>query len=408
MKLKMREKTFLRNVKISKLFSKVVIGVLIFFSGYAAFAGNTTFKPLLMIEETYHGNVFYFERYKSDDFIVILRADLPLEISSPKTTLSLIYSPFREFYRKNDELNYTGHTFRAEYDYLGRTSNLRISEFFSRTQEQGNIPEYQAYPMGLFRRTGILDNNFNVTYESNIKGTSFINLNANHMIRNYENLFQDRSELTAGFENLYTVNNIRNRVGYFYDFRKFFFEEEDSQELNFLGLIYRYIEPEKMNFMIKAGGVDLSKIESNRNGDIDLVFYCNLSKEIGRVKDLRAGEEISRGNFGLTLFRDIRSIGSIEGLSIDSRLSLGFTYNISRKSTVVMRSAYFKQKPLQEEIAQFEDYIISTSFNYRIFRKLSLSLAHRYLFQESENDDLDAKFHVLSLNLLIYPFQKSF
>lgn len=390
-----RKDNLLRFVSIIFVFILIQIGV------FESFAGKKTFAPTFSIEETYNENIFYLDIYKASDFILTLSADFPFDFSDPTNHFRITYSPFAEFYRDYDQLNYIGHRFRSVYDYKGQTSNFSISDSFSLTQNQGEILEFQELPIGVSRRTDIMSNYFDLFYGYRIRSVSLLNFNFSHGLTHYDDLpgfdFEDTQEFTAGIENLYMPVNIRNQIGYFYTFSKFLFEDLQDWNTQSFGFVYKYDFPEKLEILFRAGAYIVSEEDYTDDSNLKPLFYFGMSKPFRRASlrlSLSKGAAVSRG---------------FSGLSNIYRYYLGFSYRLTEKAAFRISTAYLDREPLEETAVEYDAFTVNSDLDFRIFRKFSISLGHRYFIQDSKNsDDFNARYNVYSLTFRFYPIQKSF
>jgi hypothetical protein len=387
---------------------KILSCVIMLMLGYEIYAAQVTFNPSFGLEESYNENIFYLDIYKASDFVATLNADFPFEFSNPSTKLTLRYSPFTEYYKRYGRRNYTGHYFESIYAYKGKIADIRISDAFSYKQSQGFASEFQEFPVNVLPRTDITSNNFNVAHRLRIRNISFINLDLNHWFLKYKDIpasnenpsydFEDTALFSSSIENLFALKGIDNQIGYFYHYRKFLYETIANQESHSIGFVYKYEYPEKAVIVVKAGVYKISEKKVIQNIDYKPTFYFDILKTMKR----------SRVKLGLS--RDAGITRGIGEISTNDRLYLRFDYNITNLSSFEILSEYFRRKSIKELSVGLEPFsltafAINSSFDFRIFKKASFAISHRYLIQYSkESDFYDSRFNVYSFSVILHPF----
>ena len=375
---------------------KVSLCTLILLGGCQAFAGKVTFAPYFSIDETYNSNVFYLDQNRAGDFSASLVAAFPLIFSSPSKKFTFRYMPYREVYRKYEQLNYTGHDVSSTYEASGKRYDLQIRESFSYSQRQGYQLDYQGFPVTVLGRTTITTNTFNLAYGLKIRNISSIDVSIDHLLLKYEDLptydFEDTTVASSGFDNLFALKSRKNWIGYFYQFRNFQFETIPDQKENAIGLAYKYERLPNTRFVIKAGAFGIDEKSTDQENEIYL--HADLLRSF------------AKGYIRLVISRDAGSPGGLGGLSVDERCFLSFSYGATARASFGSSAEYYRRNPFQEEFVDYATYAVATVFDFKVSRKLSLSLSHRYVDQRPEKgDDLKAKFHAVSFHLEIHPFR---
>ena len=353
-----------------KKFAVISFSVFLFFSAKMASAYEYTPELSLSLSEEYNDNIYLSHTDRIDDFITYIKPGIGLSIKSVTSELKLSYSPTFSYYKSNEDLNETSHSFMANGNFtLSNRLSLTLMDNFVKSSE---ISDIIAIPdVGPITKRSELTYNIvsgNISYRLSENLT--YRLGAFYFYTDYKEPGFTEVKAYSGNMGLdYRLSEnttlSANAAYTKYDYRP---ESDATEQAYTLGVSYKLTPTFTIGL---TGGATITKIEDTGKSDTGFIGGVTLTKKF------------EKGQAVLSYMQSVIA-GTQTGVPTrDQTVSLSLARTLTNKWAASLSASYSKYKSIETNDVDTDDTLFTAGLTYNFTPwgnlKPNLTLSYSYL-----------------------------
>jgi len=291
-----------------------------------AMGENLTITPSLTVSERYESNVFFRgEGREEEDFITTVSPLFDVLYDFKKNYIKGFYNFNSNFYSRNPELNFMGHTGKIEMrTEFSQNLSISVSDTLSYTPDS-----LSAVGTGIqTSRTDIISNTTSASAGYIISNLTSLNLTISDRILEFDepSLVDTRTD-SASLSLDYSASPSRT-VSATYTYVKFLFNSADAETHSLRLGISEKLSP-TLSFEVSGGASYIPSGDNNYNW----IIQSNLAKSF------------QKGTLSLGYTRNITNTsGLTEETSVSERASAGLSYILSKSFNITINGGLSKNR----------------------------------------------------------------